>query len=173
MEKEIGFNISQKQIGIIIIFIAIALFFVVQFYTQTILTYGEELHKTCPLPAGVCPYKKGLLPLESALGYFIIAMLGGLGAYLVFVSKKVEKVATIGRSKLKSAIKGLHGDEKSVYQILLDSDGSAFQSDIVTKTGFSKVKVSRILDRLETKGIVERRRRGMSNVIILKSLILF
>jgi uncharacterized membrane protein len=28
--------------------------------------------------------------------------------------------------------------------------------------------VSRILDRLETKGVVERRRRGMANMVVLK-----
>jgi uncharacterized membrane protein len=32
----------------------------------------------------------------------------------------------------------------------------------------TKVKVSRILDSLETKNLLERRRRGMSNVVVLK-----
>tara|TARA_Y100000310_G_scaffold79304_3_gene76019 strand:- start:11104 stop:11229 length:126 start_codon:yes stop_codon:yes gene_type:complete len=31
-----------------------------------------------------------------------------------------------------------------------------------------KAKVSRIIDRLENKDIVERKRRGMTNVVVLK-----
>ncbi len=169
MEKGTVSSINQKVIGTFIILIAIALFFVVQFYTQIIITYGEELHKNCPLPAGVCPYKRGSLPIEGVLGYIITTVLGSLGAYLVIASRKVEKVVTIQKSKVKNMIRGLQGDEKMVYQIIQDSDGSIFQSDLITKTRFSKVKVSRILDRLEIKGAVERRRRGMSNMIVLKT----
>lgn len=36
------------------------------------------------------------------------------------------------------------------------------------KTGLTKVKVTRILDRLEGREIIERKRRGMTNVVILK-----
>ena len=43
-----------------------------------------------------------------------------------------------------------------------------FQSDIVEKTGFPKVKVTRLLDRMEHRGLVERRRRGMSNIVLIK-----
>ena len=43
-----------------------------------------------------------------------------------------------------------------------------FQADLVDKCGFGKVKVTRILDGLENKGLVERKRRGMSNIVILK-----
>ncbi|RLE76927.1 MAG: transcriptional regulator, partial [Thermoprotei archaeon] len=35
-------------------------------------------------------------------------------------------------------------------------------------TGFSKAKVSRILDKLEAMGLVERKRRGMSNIVLLR-----
>lgn len=66
------------------------------------------------------------------------------------------------------SIKSLDAEEKKIYQLLENSDGTIFQSDLVAKTGFSKVKVSRIIDKLETKGIVERRRRGMANLIVLK-----
>ena len=57
---------------------------------------------------------------------------------------------------------------KKIYDILVKADGSAFQSDLIKETGFSKVKVSRILDKLETKKILERRRRGLANIVVLK-----
>ncbi|PIN91750.1 hypothetical protein COU61_01900 [Candidatus Pacearchaeota archaeon CG10_big_fil_rev_8_21_14_0_10_35_13] len=50
----------------------------------------------------------------------------------------------------------------------IEGDGTLFQSDLVDKSGFDKVKVTRILDKLEGKGFIERKRRGMSNVVILK-----
>ena len=33
----------------------------------------------------------------------------------------------------------------------------------------TKVKVTRILDKLEGRGLVERKRRGMTNVVMLKN----
>jgi len=44
-----------------------------------------------------------------------------------------------------------------------------FQSEIVERSGLPKSTVSLTLDKLEAKGIVERRRSGMSNVVILKA----
>ena len=47
------------------------------------------------------------------------------------------------------------------------SNGTIFQSDLVEKSDFSKVKVSRILDKLEGRQLIERKRRGMTNVVVL------
>ena len=62
----------------------------------------------------------------------------------------------------------MQSDEKKVFDVLIKGDGSVFQNDLTKSTSYSKVKVSRILDRLETKGLIERRRRGMSNIVVLK-----
>ena len=51
---------------------------------------------------------------------------------------------------------------------LKTTEGSAYQSDLIKATGYSKVKVTRILDKMESKGIVERKRRGMANIIVMK-----
>jgi uncharacterized membrane protein len=57
-------------------------------------------------------------------------------------------------------------EEKAVLQKIIESQGTIFQSDLVERTKFNKVKVTRVLDRLEGKGLIERKRRGMTNVII-------
>jgi uncharacterized membrane protein len=62
----------------------------------------------------------------------------------------------------------IKGGEAQVYKIIADENGMVFQNKIIEKTGFTKVKVSRILDTLEHKGLLERRRRGMSNVVVLR-----
>ena len=50
----------------------------------------------------------------------------------------------------------------------LTKQETIFQSDLVEKTEFDKVKVSRILDKLEGRQLIERKRRGMTNVVVLK-----
>ena len=59
-------------------------------------------------------------------------------------------------------------DEKKIVSLIIDEGGTIFQSQLVDKSGYSKSKVSLILDRLEAKKILERKRHGMSNAIVLK-----
>jgi len=37
------------------------------------------------------------------------------------------------------------------------------------KLGIGKVGITRLLDKLEAKQIIERKRRGMSNIVVLKN----
>jgi len=59
-------------------------------------------------------------------------------------------------------------DEKRIVSLIIEEGGTIFQSQLVDRSGYSKSKVSLILDRLEAKKILERKRRGMSNAIVLK-----
>ncbi|WP_132059103.1 helix-turn-helix transcriptional regulator [Halorussus amylolyticus] len=61
----------------------------------------------------------------------------------------------------------LSNNEREVYEAVLGADGTRPQSEIVEETDLSKATVSRTLDNLETKNLVERKRRGMGNVITL------
>ncbi|HPP45244.1 MAG TPA: MarR family transcriptional regulator [Methanomassiliicoccaceae archaeon] len=47
----------------------------------------------------------------------------------------------------------------------MDAGGEQLQRDIVAGTKMSDAKVSRVLDRLEEKGLVVRERKGMGNVV--------
>jgi len=67
-----------------------------------------------------------------------------------------------------STVRSLSKSEKKVYDFLLSKGGVAFQSEIVETLNLSKSTVSIILDKLEAKGLVERRRRGMSNIVIVR-----
>jgi hypothetical protein len=62
----------------------------------------------------------------------------------------------------------VNSDEKEIVKLIIAEGGTMFQGQLVEKSGYSKSKVSLVLDRLEARNIVERRRRGMSNVIVLK-----
>jgi uncharacterized membrane protein len=59
----------------------------------------------------------------------------------------------------------LGGDERDVFRSLVEAGGEQLQRDIVEVTKLSDAKVSRVLDRLEEKGLVARERRGMGNVV--------
>ena len=72
------------------------------------------------------------------------------------------------RASYEKILPTLKLDEQKVFKAVLDSDGIIAQSELVTITGASRSSVSRALDRLESRGYLERRRRGMSNIIILK-----
>lgn len=62
----------------------------------------------------------------------------------------------------------LRNGEKEIYEVILKSDGVVEQSTIVEETDLSKSHVSRKLDVLESRDLVERKRRGMGNVVVLK-----
>lgn len=160
-------KLDHRFVGIVLIILSIFLFLLINYYTKNLLAVNAELHKGCNLPEEVCPFKRSI-PFESYVGYSLSGIVGLLGLFLSFSKVETEKIPTKERLKLRQTVKSLQGDEQKIYKMIVDADGSIFQNDLVTKTGYSKVKVSRILDRLEAKGIVERRRRGMANIVLTK-----
>lgn len=165
MEKTI--LIDQKKIGWIIIFLSIILFILTFYMADTIMKLKIELHKTCPLPPEECPYKSSV-PIEAVAAFILAISMGLFGLFLTFIATGTEKITTQEKRKLKDLLKNLTEEERKIYDFVSSSDGLVFQSDLIERTNFSKVKVSRILDRLEAKKLIERRRRGMANIIVLK-----
>jgi DNA-binding transcriptional ArsR family regulator len=100
------------------------------------------------------------------------AFSAGISAtYLLFYDRGLATgdIAFNGkRSSYEKVLPTLKDDEQKVFQAVLDSDGIIAQSDLSDLTGVSKSNVSRALDLLESRGYVERRRRGMGNIIVLK-----
>ena len=65
------------------------------------------------------------------------------------------------------ALRLLEGDERRVYRKIVEADGEILQKDIVSSVPFSKAKVSRIIDKLEEKGLITKQRHGYTNKIVL------
>ena len=100
-----------------------------------------------------------ILYLVSLLSSFI----GGIGFYLTMT--KSEKLIEQKEYDLTK----LNKEEKEIFLFIKENkDDGVYQSNIVEKFGFQKSKVSRILDKLERLEIIERKRRGMTNIILLK-----
>jgi DNA-binding transcriptional ArsR family regulator len=71
------------------------------------------------------------------------------------------------RQRWEGIAKTLKDDEQTLFKAIID-EGIVHQSELVEKTGLPKSNVSRALYGLESRGLIERRRRGMGNVILLK-----
>jgi len=92
--------------------------------------------------------------------------------YLMFfdnIQKPTGEMLLEGRlSKYEGLIPTLKDDEQKIFQAVIDAQGIIAQSELPEITGVSKSNVSRALDLLESRGLVERKRRGMGNTILLK-----
>lgn len=63
----------------------------------------------------------------------------------------------------------LNNDEKRIIELVKEKPDGSLQSDLVIKTGYSKVKMHRILKNLENKGIIKRGRHGITNKVMLSN----
>lgn len=65
------------------------------------------------------------------------------------------------------ALRLLDGDKRKVFNEIVESGGEILQSELHAQTGFSKAKITRILDYLELKGLIIKKSYGMTNKIII------
>jgi uncharacterized membrane protein len=65
------------------------------------------------------------------------------------------------------ALRLLDGDKRRIFEEIVEAKGEILQSELHTKTGFSKAKITRILDYLEVKDLIVRKSYGMTNKIVL------
>jgi DNA-binding transcriptional ArsR family regulator len=158
---------KMKNLGFVLMILSIAFFIVFTSYTFEIKRSADIICKEiCGLGMqGTCPHAQNI-PLQSFFGYSLSFVLSGIGFYLVWGDKL--KVSRIREKEIGKIIKKLSKDERMIYELVKSKDGAIFQSELIKKTKFSKAKVSRILDKLEINGLIERRRRGMANLVVLK-----
>ena len=169
-------NAMKNQIvGVLIIVIAALIGFIIFSFNAALTDIVNESCSHGP----ACPMW-GTISFHTNVSIGIMAFVVIIGVYLIFFSKE-EKLITrvkivkqqfepkkITKEKYQNIMNNLGNDEKTVLDGIIQAQGTIFQSDLVDKTGFSKVKVTRVLDRLEGKNLVERKRRGMTNVVVLK-----
>lgn len=124
---------------------------------------------------GECPAHSSNTSWWITLAYGIVLIFLAYGIYLFFAQQAVrnnetyeEPISNNQRELAPVNLEDLDDEEKSVYDKLKEAGGSLYQSDLVRELQISKVKVTRILDRLEVKGVIERKRRGMTNIVVLK-----
>jgi uncharacterized membrane protein len=151
---------KNKHVGLILMIVALIVGIIVYLFNRAltqIVNTSCDHGPSCPM--------WGSIKFHTNLSLILFLIILALGIFLFFFKEKNDKKENIKR---KIDTSKLIDEEKKIINLLSDNEGSLFQSDIVEKTDFTKVKVTRILDKLEGKQLIERKRRGMTNVVLLK-----
>ena len=166
---------KNRIVGFIIVGIAALIAFIIISFNRaltSIVNTSCSHGSTCPM--------WGTINFQTNISIGLMVFVIIIGLLFIFFGKEekiISKIKTIKqqiepkkitRENYQKILSKLNDDEKLIFDKIIESEGTIFQSDLVDKTKFSKVKVTRILDKLEGKGLIERKRRGMTNVIILK-----
>jgi uncharacterized membrane protein len=61
----------------------------------------------------------------------------------------------------------LDGDKRQIFNEIVEANGEILQNDLHAQTGFSRSKITRILDYLELKELIIKKSYGMTNKIII------
>ncbi|MBI5066429.1 hypothetical protein HZA97_09420 [Candidatus Woesearchaeota archaeon] len=150
-------------ISIILLTVSIFLLFNKLFSTQPIqiiLETGQE----------VTTQNSDYFSLQDALLLTITSFLIGATSVFLYYSEETRKF--IGKMIQKNPDKEfilplLKEHEKTIYLEISKNNGEMLQNKIVQKTGLSKVKVARIIARLERKKLIRKERYGLTNKILI------
>lgn len=165
---------KNKIVGLIVVAFALIIGLVTFLFNKALT---DIVNTSCP--HGISCPMYGTIKFQTGISIGLMIIILIVGLYLIFFGQeKVEIIKKI-REKVKESslkkeknyskiIRTLSAEEKKLFNFLIESQGAMLQSELIEKSGFDKVKVSRLLDRLEGQQLIERRRRGMTNIVILK-----
>jgi len=159
---------ENKNVGYLIIGIALLIVVIIFIFNSAL---KEIVESSCTMAGhgDSCPMYD-TITTQTYLALVIAGVVLLVGLFLIF-TKQTEKVVvkTVEKKIVKKKVNltGLKVEERKVYELVFE-DKAIFQADLIEKTGFGKAKMTRIIDRLEGKGLVERKRRGMTNVVVVK-----
>lgn len=116
------------------------------------------------------PERVGRDPLSIVLAPFsiihliggIISILAGIAIFSLLKEKEIKKI------KQETADHLLLPEERRILEVLKKTGFESTQSYLVKETGLTRVQVHRTIQRLESKGILEKHPYGLTNKIVLK-----
>jgi len=160
---------KQFKVIISIVILVVSLFLIInQLFTpqpiQIILETGQE----------VVTQTSEYFSIFQVLVLVIASFLTGSTAiYLYFKSETDEFLKSLSQkknieNKYEMVIPLLKGDEKKVFQEIIDAKGEMLQNALVLKTDMTKVRMTRTLASLESKNLILKERHGLTNKIKLK-----
>ncbi len=160
---------ENKNVGYMILGISILIILIIFMYENT-LTEFVDSSCTAAHGEGQCPMYD-TINQQTNLSLGIVALLIIVGIMLIRSKpeeKTIIKEVEVEKPKKEIDTSELNSEEKEVLNLIKENK-AMFQADIIEKTGYGKVKMTRIIDRLEGKDIVERKRRGMNNIVVMKN----
>ncbi len=160
---------ENKNVGWMMVGISILIILLIFLFNNTLM---ESVRNSCFIQHG----DVASCEMYNSVNYQTYFALGIVGVLVIFslfltFSKPNEKIIVkkIKEKKIEKKIdlSSFRPEEKQVYNIVKEN-GAMFQADLIEKTEFSKARMTRIVDKLEGSGLVERKRRGLTNVVVLK-----
>src|SRR3989339_533570 len=137
-----GQNMENKNVGGLIVGIGLVIGLMVLIF-NTILK--DLIYSTCTHGPTCGMYDT--LSIQTWISLSIVAIIIIIGIIIMFTKP----------------------DEKKVIKLLQEENGGMFQADLMEKLEIGKVKATRLLDKLEAKQLIERKRRGMNNLVVLRN----
>jgi|SRR3989344_3314769 len=158
---------ENKKVGYILIGISVLIILIILLFNSALkdivsVSCGEEHSIVCPMNQTINQQTYIALGVVGLLIIVALILIFSKPEERIVVKKVMEK-----QKKKEYDLSGLRAEDKTVFKLIQDNK-AMFQSDLIERTGFGKAKMSRIIDRLEGNGFVERKRRGMTNVVVLK-----
>lgn len=159
---------KNRNVGYLIVGIAVLISVIIYLFNVALV---DVVASTCS-HGGSCSMHDAVA-VQTWLSLSIAGIIFAIGLFLIF-SKESERIIvktktrTLKAQKKKIDMKGLNKTERKVIQ-LLKEENAIFQKTLMEKLEIGKVGMTRLLDKLEAKQIIERKRRGMNNVVVLKN----
>src|SRR3989338_3228793 len=150
-------EITHKTLGMILLALSIILITTLSFAKVNVDSQSAVLCEKFSEADDMqgCPVHKSNISWLFVFAFGVAFLILGAGTYLIFMPAEKPEIIIEDKKEFKQIdLTKLDEDEKKIYEIIKAKGGSAYQSDLVTETSFSKVKVTRILDKLEMMGIL-------------------
>lgn len=153
---------ENKNVGWLIVGISIIIGIIVLIFNVGLKNIVDE---TCTHGSDCSMFDT--IAVQTGISLAIAAIIFVIGLVIMFTKPK-EKIIIKKIKKKRLNLKGLDRDEKEVINLLQKENGAIFQRTLMEKLEIGKVKTTRVLDKLESRELIERKRRGMNNIVVLK-----
>lgn len=162
---------KNKHIALLLIAVTLLILFIIFSYNNAL----EKIVAESCTHGTVCPMY-GTIDMQKTISYSLVLLLGIVAGFFFFKKDTATETTIINKTVIQKEkqtgkpvdLSKLDEEEKKIVQMLRAHDGSMYQSDILKETSWTKVRVTRILDKLEGKKITDRKRRGLTNIVILQ-----
>ena len=149
-EKEEKLSSPFLVIALITLFVFILSF--TAFYTR------ENFYSVCGCNLPIW----AIIISIASFGLFV-----GLMIYYL-LHKSFLKERKVAKKSLKKILSLFDEEEGKVLEFIINNSGKIYQSKISKELNIDKVKLSRIINQFEKKGILKKEKQGMTNLVILE-----
>jgi uncharacterized membrane protein len=156
----------EKRVGLILMILSVIIFIIAltgKLNSDNVISIYSNQTGSCYLE-GTCLHE------QFNITFIVLGIIAGavfvIGFIIFFLNQKKQEIK---QKTIKTTKISLTPEQKRLYNLLKEAGAPMFQGELVEKSGMNKVRVSRVLDKMEMLGVIERRRHGMSNYVLLKS----